>query len=118
AGAPHGGKLVDLLSDPAAAKALAASAVKTLELNERQACDVFCLLSGAFSPLTGFMEQAAYDSVVKDMRLGEGKELFGMPVVFDLHKVDGIKSGDKLLLRWAGEDVAVLEASSIWKPNK
>eukprot|EP00442_Polarella_glacialis_P058733 CAMPEP_0115122660 /NCGR_PEP_ID=MMETSP0227-20121206/46970_1 /TAXON_ID=89957 /ORGANISM="Polarella glacialis, Strain CCMP 1383" /LENGTH=684 /DNA_ID=CAMNT_0002524665 /DNA_START=66 /DNA_END=2120 /DNA_ORIENTATION=- len=117
AGAPHGGALVDLLvKDPAQAKALASSAVKTVELNERQACDVFCLISGAFSPLQGFMDETAYKSVVKDMRLPE-KQLFGLPVVLDMHEV-GVKTGDKVLLRWAGEDVAVLEASSIYKPNK
>ena len=35
-----------------------------------------------------------------------------------IEKVDGIKQGDKLLLKWKGTNVAVLEASSIWKPNK
>merc|ERR1712039_420994 len=92
-------------------------AVKTIELNERQACDVFCLINGAFSPLSGFMDEAAYDAVVGGMRLPE-KQLFGLPVTLDLSDVSGLNTGDKLLLRWAGEDVAVLEASSIWKPNK
>ena len=35
-----------------------------------------------------------------------------------MKKVDGINKGDKLLLKWKGTNVAVLEASSIWKPNK
>jgi len=118
AGAPHGGTLVDLMvKDAAQGAALAKSCTRTLELNERQACDVFCLLSGAFSPLTGFMEETAYNSVVKDMRLPE-KQLFGLPVTLDLNEVDGLKTGDKLLLKWAGEEVAVLEASSIYEPNK
>eukprot|EP00408_Alexandrium_pacificum_P068529 CAMPEP_0171168070 /NCGR_PEP_ID=MMETSP0790-20130122/7524_1 /TAXON_ID=2925 /ORGANISM="Alexandrium catenella, Strain OF101" /LENGTH=689 /DNA_ID=CAMNT_0011632905 /DNA_START=96 /DNA_END=2165 /DNA_ORIENTATION=- len=118
AGAPHGGSLVDLMvKDPATAKQLASSCVRTVELNERQACDVFCLSHGAFSPLTGFMDETAYNSVVKGMRLPE-KQLFGMPVTLDMADVSGFKQGDKLLLRWAGQDVAVLEASSIFKPNK
>jgi len=118
AGVPHGGSLTDLLvKDTAAAKALAQSAVKTIELNERQACDVFCLLNGAFSPLDGFMDENAYDSVVKNMRLPD-ENLFGLPVTFDLTDVQGIKPNDKIMLRWANRDVAVLEASSIWKPNK
>eukprot|EP00932_Pfiesteria_piscicida_P005932 SRR837773.1585.p1 GENE.SRR837773.1585~~SRR837773.1585.p1 ORF type:complete len:507 (-),score=214.85 SRR837773.1585:159-1658(-) len=118
AGGPHGGALVDLLvKDESQAQALKSACVRTIELNERQACDVFCLVNGAFSPLTGFMEETAYTSVVKDMRLPE-KQLFGLPVTLDLHSVEGIKQGDKLLLRWDGEDVAVLEASSIYKPNK
>jgi len=118
AGAPHGGELVDLMvKDAAQAKDLVSSAVRTIDLNERQACDVFCLLNGAFSPLTGFMGEAEYDAVVKDMRLPAG-QVFGLPVTLDLTDVAGLKEGDKLLLRWNGEDVAVLEASSIWKPNK
>merc|ERR1719444_388310 len=118
AGAPHGGGLVNLIvKDASQAQALVSSAVRTIDLNERQACDVFCLVNGAFSPLSGFMDETAYKAVVGGMRLPE-KQLFGLPVTFDLEDVDGLKSGDKVLLRWAGEDVAVLEASSIWKPNK
>ncbi|OLP97866.1 Sulfate adenylyltransferase [Symbiodinium microadriaticum] len=123
--------------DPATIQNLTASTVKAIDLNERQACDVFCLLSGAFSPLTGFMEESAYNSVVKDLKNQEGhpegtngttsvsldmrlpeKQLFGLPVTLDLPEVDGINKGDKLLLKWKGTNVAVLEASSIWKPNK
>mmetsp|Transcript_112363 Transcript_112363/g.317854 ORF Transcript_112363/g.317854 Transcript_112363/m.317854 type:complete len:697 (+) Transcript_112363:70-2160(+) len=118
AGAPHGGSLVDLMvRDEARAQALVAEAVRTVELSERQACDVFCLVHGAFSPLTGFMEEGAYDAVVSGMRLPE-KQVFGLPVTFDLPDVGGLQAGDSVLLRWAGQDVAVLEASSIWKPNK
>merc|ERR1719157_20651 len=63
------------------------------------------------------MDETAYNSVVSGMRL-PGEELFGLPVVLDLHDVSGLKEGDKVLLRWEGEDVAVLEAESIFKPNK
>jgi len=41
-----------------------------------------------------------------------------LPVTFDVADVSGISSNDKILLRWAGKDVAVLEASSIYKPDK
>merc|ERR1719498_724192 len=63
------------------------------------------------------MTETEYESVVKSMRLPE-KQLFGLPVVFDMHNVDGLKLGDKILLKYAGADVAVLEAESIYKPNK
>lgn len=117
-GDPHGGTLVDLMVEDADTKeALRRACTCTVDLNERQACDVFCLIHGAFSPLTGFMEKRAYDSVVKDMRLPE-KQLFGLPVVLDLHSVAGLSEGDKVLLKWKGQDVAVLEASSIYKPDK
>jgi len=118
AGAPHGGSLVDLfVKDAEKAKQLVASSVRSIELNERQACDVFCLLNGAFSPLVGFMDEATYNSVVTSMRLPE-KQLFGLPVTLDLHDVSGLAQGDRITLRWAGEDVAVMDAESIFKPNK
>ena len=65
----------------------------------------------------GSEDETTYNSVVKDMRLPE-KQLFGLPVTFDLPEVDGLKTGDKLLLKWKGEEVAMLEAASIWQPNK
>jgi len=58
AGSPHGGNLVDLMvKESGKAQQLVKSTVRTIDINERQACDVFCLLHGAFSPLTGFMEE-------------------------------------------------------------
>jgi len=106
-----------MVKDAAEAKKLVASATRVVELNERQACDVFCLIHGAFSPLNGFMTEAEYDSVVKNMRLPD-ESVFGLPVVFDIASTEGLKNGDKLLLRYDGEDVAVLDAESIYKPNK
>jgi sulfate adenylyltransferase len=117
AGSPHGGSLVNLMVDDAKAKQLVSGCAKTIELSERQACDVFCLVHGAFSPLQGFMDEATYNSVVKDMRTPENA-LFGLPVTLDVSDASGFKEGDKLLLKYKGEDVAVLEASSIYKPNK
>merc|ERR1719436_116999 len=106
-----------MVKDAAEATKLKTACVKTVELNERQACDVFCLASGAFSPLTGFMTETAYEAVVTGMRLPE-KQLFGLPVTLDMDEVSGLKEGDKILLRWGGEDVAVLDAESIYKPDK
>merc|ERR1712232_60441 len=63
------------------------------------------------------MGETAYDAVVQGMRLPE-KQLFGLPVTLDLADISGLSTGDKLLLRWAGEDIAVLEVESIFKPNK
>merc|ERR1719163_1467834 len=117
-GDPHGGALMNLMvKDAAEGAKMVAACTKTIELNERQACDVFCLIHGAFSPLTGFMDEIQYDSVVKSMRLPE-KQLFGLPVTLDISEPDAIKKGDKVLLRWEGKDVAVLEAESLWKPDK
>ena len=47
---PHGGTLVDLFGEAPAADF-------TIELNDRQSCDVELLCNGGFSPLTGFMNE-------------------------------------------------------------
>jgi len=116
AGAPHGGALMDLMVDKETGAALTKMVNHSIEINERQACDVFCLVHGAFSPLKGFMTETTYNSVVKELRLPE-KQLFGLPVTLDVTQA-GVKEGEKVLLKWAGEDVAVLEVESVFKPNK
>merc|ERR1740121_249586 len=111
AGAPHGGKLVDLSTSSLTAK----DATATLELSQRQACDVSLLVSGGFSPLEGFMKQADYNSVVESMRTTDGL-LFGLPVILDV--ADTSLQGKKVLLTYKGTNMAVLEADEVWKPNK
>merc|ERR1719206_75697 len=95
--------------------ALESSATATLELSERQACDVALLITGGFSPLTGFMKQADYDGVVADMRTASGV-LFGLPVVLDV--TDPSLQGKKVLLTYKGIKMAVMDAEEVWKPNK
>jgi sulfate adenylyltransferase len=51
------------------------------------------------------------------MRLPE-KQLFGLPVTLDVPSSMGVKEGENILLKWDGKDVAVLEASSVYKPDK
>merc|ERR1719326_456352 len=117
AGAPHGGTLRNLMVDQSEATGLVAACTSAIELNMRQACDVWSLLHGAFSPLTGFMTEPEYNSVVQGMRLPE-KQVFGLPVTFDVSSAGSVKEGDKILLKWQGENVAVLEAESIFTPDK
>merc|ERR1719486_1366357 len=66
---PHGGTLVDLMVPTEEAAAVVESATVTIELTDRQSCDVELLCNGAFSPLTGFLTEEEYDSVVENMRL-------------------------------------------------
>jgi len=115
-GGPHGGKLVNTVVDDEALKAkLISESTATLELSERQACDVALITFGGFSPLTGFMSKADYDGVVEDMRISSGA-LFGLPVVLDVQNAD--LAGKKVLLTYKGVSMAVMEAEEVWKPNK
>ena len=96
--------------------ALKAACNKRIELSDRNACDVELLTVGAFSPLEGFMNKAEYDSVVANMRMTNGL-LFGLPIVLDTDSED-IVPGDKLLLTYQGQDLAVMTVDSKFTPNK
>ena len=114
--APYGGTLVDLMLADADRAAAKASATKTIECSDRNACDVELLCVGGFSPLRGFMHQEDYDAVVSGHRLAAG-QLFGLPIVMDTDR-DDVVVGDKLLLTYQGQDLAVLEVEDKWEPDK
>ena len=114
--APYGGTLVDLMVPNAEQSALKASATKTLECSDRNACDVELLVVGGFSPLRGFMHQEDYDAVVSGHRTAAG-HLFGLPIVMDTDR-DDVVVGDKLLLTYKGQELALLEVEDKWEPNK
>ncbi|KAL6781539.1 ATS1 [Auxenochlorella protothecoides x Auxenochlorella symbiontica] len=114
--APHGGSLVDLMLPSSQRETAISSCNKTVELSDRNACDVELLTVGAFSPLRGFMTEEEYTSVVENMTLPDGT-LFGLPVVMDTSD-EGIIVGDKLLLTYKGESLATFTVSSKWRPNK
>jgi sulfate adenylyltransferase len=114
--APYGGTLVDLMVPAAEQAAVKASATKTLECSDRNACDVELLVVGGFSPERGFMHQADYDSVVASHRTTSGY-LFGLPIVMDTDS-DDVAVGDKVLLTYKGQDLAVLTVEDKWEPDK
>uniref|UniRef100_A0A061R5V3 sulfate adenylyltransferase n=1 Tax=Tetraselmis sp. GSL018 TaxID=582737 RepID=A0A061R5V3_9CHLO len=93
-----------------------ATATKQMELSDRNACDVELLCVGGFSPLKGFVSKADYESVVNDMKLSDGT-VFGLPIVLDTDRED-IVEGDKVLLTYNGEDLAVFTVEEKYVPNK
>jgi sulfate adenylyltransferase len=78
---PHGGVLVDRITAPAAlGGALAAAArLPAVRLNAVQHSDLVCIATGVFSPLTGFVGRADYESIVERMRLANGA-VWSIPV--------------------------------------
>ncbi|NND65490.1 MAG: adenylyltransferase, partial [Gammaproteobacteria bacterium] len=118
---PHGGELNWLYADESERASLDGF-VKTAprwSLSPRQLCDLELLLNGAFSPLTGFMNEADYQSVCQDMRLKNGL-LWPMPIVLDVETnfAESINVGEKIVLCDAeGVPTAVLTIESKWKPS-
>ena len=114
--APYGGTLVDLMVSATEHAALKASATTSIECSDRNACDVELLVVGGFSPERGFMHQADYDSVVAGHRTTSGY-LFGLPIVMDTDRED-VAVGDKVLLTFKGQDLALLTVGDKWEPDK
>ena len=114
--APYGGTLVDLMVSATEHAALKASATTSIECSDRNACDVELLVVGGFSPERGFMHQADYDSVVAGHRTTSGY-LFGLPIVMDTDRED-VAVGDKVLLTYKGQGLALLTVGDKWEPDK
>jgi sulfate adenylyltransferase len=114
--APYGGTLVDLMVPESDRASVKASATTTLECSDRNACDVELLIVGGFSPERGFMHQADYAAVVEGHRTTSG-HLFGLPIVMDTDR-DDVTVGDKVLLTYKGQDLAVLTVEDKWEPDK
>ncbi|AWX55094.1 sulfate adenylyltransferase [Brevibacillus brevis] len=82
--------------------------------------DIECLAIGAFSPLTGFMEEADYHTVVETMRLANGT-VWPLPVTLaiDADEHNDVVPGDSILLRGEdGVDYAILQVKSCFVPDK
>ncbi len=121
--APHGGELVDLIAKPERSAELKGHSREwpSWDLTARQLCDVELLLSGGFSPLTGFMTQKDYEGVCQDMRLSSGV-LWPMPITLDVKEdfAKTLKPGSsKIALRDPeGVMVAVLHVEDVWQPDR
>jgi sulfate adenylyltransferase len=118
----HGGALVDLLVDDRRAAELKAASASfpSWDLTDRQLCDLELLANGGFSPLTGFMDSATYETVCRDMKLPDGT-IWPMPIVLDVTEEAAAKltRGDKLALRDSeGVMLAVVHVEDIYRPDR
>jgi sulfate adenylyltransferase len=114
--APHGGVLVNLMVATGERESAQVGVSRRVECSDRNACDVELLVVGGFSPLRGFMHQEDYDAVVAGHRTTSGL-LFGLPIVFDTDDAS-IGLGERLLLTYRGQELAVLTVESRWEPDK
>ncbi len=92
---PHGGTLVNRIN----ASADGRSAAATIQLTDRQQCDLEMIAVGAMSPLTGFMGEADYHSVCDKMQLVDGT-VWPIPITCAVSKSIGesISIGDTVRL--------------------
>ena len=79
---PHGGTLVELVVTGREREALAREAedLPGITLDPYYVREFYCLVTGVYSPLSGFMGEKAYRSVVESMRLPDGT-VWPLPIV-------------------------------------
>ncbi len=119
---PHGGRLINRIVDSSRAEALAAeaAAMRSITLSTKQACDLEMMATGAFSPLTGFVGKADFDSICSNLRLADGT-VWPIPITL---AVDGevkaaLRLGQQATLKHEdGTLLAVIDIQEIYPHDK
>src|SRR5688572_33284530 len=108
---PHGGKLVDRVLTGAALENAKAEAAKlpAIQLSAREAGDLEMIAIGAFSPLEGFIGEADFLRVCKEMRLANGT-VWPIPVVLSPSDdvTAKINKGDRIALKQGDHVLALM----------
>lgn len=120
---PHGGTLIQRVVDGEQREQLLeqASDYKSIAMNKWAISDLDLIAVGAFSPLTGFLNEADYLSVVNNMRLADGT-VWSIPITLAVEDkvAAGLTLGDTVSL--IGEDDGViyglLEVQSIYNVDQ
>ncbi|QHT63329.1 sulfate adenylyltransferase [Paenibacillus lycopersici] len=119
---PHGGVLVNRIAAGSEREALLAEATSltSIIVNNWTISDLDLIGVGAFSPLTGFLNEADYRSVVERMRLADGT-VWSIPITLAVEeaKAAELSAGQRAAL--VGEDgivYAVIDIDSIYSVDQ
>lgn len=115
---PYGGELPMLLTDEYRAQALKreALAYPSVDLDWMQLCELELLLTGALSPLNGYMGKADLEGVLSGLKLADGL-FWPRPVILAVSAkaAENLAPGSVVALRDAeGFMPAVLHVSEVW----
>lgn len=114
---PYGERLVDLVAAPVTTHELKvhANSLPSVQLLERQVCDLELLATGAFSPLERFMGAPDYERVLGEMRLTSG-HLFPIPVTLSVSPGPAIHLDREIALRSSGNALlAIMRIEDIYE---
>ncbi len=119
---PYGGHLVNLLVTGEERQALLAQAntYPSLQISDRNLCDLELLATGGFSPLNRFMGQADYQRVLTEMRLSDGT-LFPIPITLTINKKDLPTREEWITLRDSRNYIIAvmrIEEVFLWDPTR
>lgn len=111
---PHGGTLVNRLGQ---ADASAFAHLPKLELSDRNLADLELIATGVYSPLTGFLGQADYQSVVERMRLADGTP-WSVPITLGVSQDDAKRYRGEIALTQNGQIIGVLTVTEQYTPDR
>ncbi|HJX38161.1 MAG TPA: sulfate adenylyltransferase, partial [Anaerolineae bacterium] len=119
--APHGGMLVDrmlrgVLKEAAGERA---ASLKKVSLSPTSVSDLELIAVGAFSPLTGFLSKADYESVVTDMRLSNGL-VWSIPITLPVSRelADELREGEEIALLEGDRILGIMELAERFEYDK
>jgi len=120
--APHGGQLVNRLVSEAQRQEFLSKAdfLPKVQLTARSLSDLELIAIGGFSPLSGFMGKADYESVVIDMRLHNGLP-WSVPITLPVSEsiAESLTIGTSIRLDDpSGKFIGVLELSEKYTYDK
>jgi len=114
---PYKENLVDLMAARDAQPELFsyAAGLRSIQLTERETCDLELLATGAFSPLRTFISSADYRSVLETMRSFDGT-LFPIPITLTVSQPSEIKLDRDIVLRSRKNDLlAIMSVTEIYE---
>ena len=119
--APHGGELVNLLLPDAEAERAVEEAANLpkVEVGHRKLSDLEMLAVGALSPLTGFMGEKDYHSVLDEAHLSNGL-VWTIPVTLSLQEDEAKRIGgaSRVALTADGGPIALLDVEQVYRRDR
>lgn len=112
---PHGGILINRYHPETSFQHIK----KEIILDATALSDLELIGIGAYSPITGFLNQQDYHSVLNEIRLSDGT-VWSLPITLPISHAAAQKlsTGEQVRLTYDGETYGILQVGDIYTPDK